>query len=333
MRIHTMIAPGFLQKHPRLLTLLRIAFGYQQAESFYFLIYFLLQYRRFDLVIGYDDDGLALARQAKIASRCRMIYFSLDFLEQEGERKRNERRNQWTANLTITQDHQRANILAKLNDIPPSRIRIVHNSSLGEWSSLRHYYFHDHFGIPRSRRLVLYTGSILREHGIHGVLRALPSMPPGWVLVVHGWVLEQDEDLMVLLKDSEARWPDRLALSTQLLPFEEKHLIFQSVDAGLVTFESNNLNHHYAAGSAGKLFDFLKAGVPILGNDIPGMSDLLEGNGAGLTRPLNENFFTCLKTIEENYSTFSRAARSAFPFYEFGTSFGTVVKEVMTQKP
>lgn len=285
-----------------------------KSSNVLFWIRFSLFQPRFKFIIAYDPDGLDRAALVQRIWKSPIIYHSLEILPNEDQFKQIERKNCNHISLCLTQDQVRADLLSDLNKIDKRMIFILPNSSRRWVYTNQPNYFRSKFNISPNQKILLVTGSLKADHGISEILNAIPSIPLNWVLLVHGWA---DESTKRQLVQKHNQYLTRLILSFDVLPSDQKHRIFRSVDAGCVVFTGLSHNYQYAAGSAGKLYDFMQAGKPMLGNPIPGMRDLLEANGCGIVRDLDENFFDSLSVIEAHYDIFSKNASVAFGKYEF----------------
>ena len=280
----------------------------------------------YDWLIGFDPGGLARAAALSEIWGVPYVYHSLEIEEAHSPKKGLEKQCNKGALYTLTQDESRADILARLNSIPRKSIFISVNSSLGEVLPEKSAYFHERFPIGE-RMIVLATGSLLRETGIEDILASTPYWPRNFVLVLHGWL--PFPDFRDAVKDFVAG-RDNVFLSEAILPPEEKFQVFQGTDVGLVFFTGTDVNIHYAAGSAGKLYDCMRCGVPIIGNDIPGMRDLVEGNGCGLVVPDAEALPRALPQIARRRDLFRKNCLQVFPRYEFSRCYAPLLR--MTEK-
>lgn len=297
-----------------------------------------LKKKKYLFIIGFDIGGLVRAGIVGILSKTPFIYHSLEFLEYTLCRfnklkfiefllcKFLERFFSKRATLVFTQDSLRANFLAKDLKIPEEKIKIVYNSPLGEIVTQKESYFHEKFNIPREKKIALVTGSLGIAHGTEDIVLSVKYWPQDFVLVLHGWL---DNYVERVFKTEMEKYPKRIFLSTDLLPHSKKNIIFQSVDVGFVYFKPINNNFKYAAGSSGKFYDFIRNGKPVIGNNIPGMDDLLEGNGCGIViNDLNE-IDKALTKIKMNYELYSKNAYNSYSKYEFGSCYKKMLDEVM----
>jgi glycosyltransferase involved in cell wall biosynthesis len=277
-------------------------------------------------VIAYDHQGLERAIQVTRFWKKPIVYHNLEFLETLGFRKVREQRNAKLARCVLTQDDNRANVLSELLGVTRDRIWVSYNSGRGGTKSERHRLFHARFNIRLDKRIVLFIGSIIPEHGIYEVLQSLPSLPDTHCLILHGWV--PDPKIKEAIEKSQLLFPEKLFWSSDLIPASRKHQLFASADIGLVLFTGEGLNYRFAAGSAGKLFDCLQNGTPMLGNPIAGMETFLEGNGAGLTRPLDAHFFEAVAEIERDTEGYRARAFHAFGQYAFDPCFAALEERI-----
>ncbi|HID94310.1 MAG TPA: glycosyltransferase [bacterium (Candidatus Stahlbacteria)] len=65
------------------------------------------------------------------------------------------------------------------------------------------------------------------------------------------------------------------------IPREELIPFISSCDIGLAIYSKNSLNNFYATPN--KLFEYIMAGIPIIGSNFPEMRNIIEGEGIGLT--------------------------------------------------
>jgi glycosyltransferase involved in cell wall biosynthesis len=217
-------------------------------------------------------------------------------------------------------------ILANDLGIPPESIGIALNGPIGPPLPERSGYLQRKLGIDGSKVLVLAVGSLMRETWIDRILASVDVWPPDCALVLHGWI--PDAYFANQVRADAARHPGRVFVSTELLPDSEKYRIFQSAIIGLVCYEPTDDNLKYAAGSSGKLYDFMRVGVPVVANDIPGMRELVEGNACGVVVQSAEQIGPAIRTLLGDYRTYSQSALAAYEKYRFDTSYEAVLPRI-----
>ncbi|WP_160962857.1 glycosyltransferase family 4 protein [Solidesulfovibrio aerotolerans] len=276
----------------------------------------------YDWIIGFDPGGLARAAALSGIWGAPYIYHSLEIDDRPSPAKDLERHCNKGALFTLTQDRQRADVLAKLNRLDRKSVHISINSSLGPVLPQKDSYFRDRFPIG-DRRLVLALGTLHPSTCTDAILASLAAWPKNFALVMHGWLPDKSFRTAVEAFVAER---DNVWLSLKIVPPEQKFQIFQSADVGLVFFSPDDHNLKYAAGSAGKLYDFMRCGVPMIGNDIPGMAALLNDSGCGFVVPDAASLPAALPLVASRYDGFRENCLRTFPRYEFAMSYGPLLR-------
>src|SRR5574341_1436540 len=276
--------------------------------------------------IGFDPLGLITAAIQHLIFGTPYVYHSLEiFCVSSGSGwkprllKKLERWAVHRALLCLTQDTQRGTILANDLGISPGSIGIALNSPIGPALPRRSGYLQRRLGIDEGKTLVLAVGSLMRETWVDKILSSVDTWPEDCVLVLHGWI--PDVNFAMQVRAQAARRPGKVFLSTDLLPDSEKYKVFQSAAIGLVCYEPIDDNLKYAAGSSGKLYDFMRVGVPVIANDIPGMRRLVEGNSCGIVVQDAAQVGQALRSIQASHRDYGSSALAAYENYRFETSY------------
>jgi len=280
-------------------------------------------------LIGFDPGGLNRAGLLSLIWNVPYVYHSLELYENDWPGKETERWFSDKALLVLTQDETRADILAELNQVARDKVQVAYNSAPGAATPQKKDYFHRALGIPADKRVVLATGTLLPIHGVDDIVDSVADWPDEFVLVLHGWIPERNFERVLHARINANK--ERIFLSTDILDQAHKHDIFQSADIGLVFFRPEGINYMFAAGSSGKLFDFMRAGVPIIGNDIPGMRSLVVDNGCGVVVPDAAGIGAELPGLQAKHTQFSQNGLQAFVKYEFGQCYRQVVARTLVQ--
>jgi len=287
-------------------------------------------------IIGYEPSGLLRAGILSRIWRTPYVYHSLEIYENhETNIKSLEKWFSRRALLSLTQDEIRADILSLLNGLNRTKVTAAYNSPLGDRIYEKDNYFREKFNISEEKKIVMATGSLLVEHSADKIVRSVAKWPENFVLILHGWITSSpitDAGKMTeLIRKEMNSKSDRIILSTEILPSGDKYRVFKSVDIGLVFFEPVNLNMKYAAGSAGKLYDFMRTGVPIIAGELPGMRDLLEGNKCGIVVESADNIGEALPEIMKNYSFYSENAHKSYDKYEFSKCYEKILERILKE--
>ena len=280
--------------------------------------------------VGFDQGGVIAAAGLAARKRCPFVYHSLELTLREqvhGARGRLVRAIESTcarrARIVVTQDRGRAALLVRDLRLPANRIMIVPNAPLGPYSGARSNYLRTKFGLPPRTRVVLLSGSLIREHLALEVIESVGDWPEGFVLAVHGWA-PQPEYKAAILK-AAARWPERVYVSFDVLPVELVDDLYSSADIGLAVYRPIDRNFVYIGAAAGKVFGFMRVGTPTIASDLPGMREIVLATGSGAVVRDVADIPKRLLQIVRSFDDVSRAARAAFLRYEFSRHYGRVV--------
>jgi len=283
-------------------------------------------------VIGFDAEGLIRAGICQLFFGGEVIYHSLEFYEPKHKPIRSsikkflERHFSRKAAYVFTQDAMRVAFLEKDLNVSRDKFKLIFNSPIGKTIENRADYFRDTFKISRESRIVLCIGSLMREHLIPDIVESTQYWDKKFVLVLHGWF--SDKSLLEFVQQQQEKSPDRIYISDRLFDHWDKYIPFQSCDIGFVGFSFETKNLKYAAGSAGKIFDFLRTGKPIVAFDSPGMAVLIEGNGAGFVYSDVQDISKALSKIDANYDSIRQKCFSAYSQYEFDVQYDKVLAEL-----
>lgn len=128
----------------------------------------------------------------------------------------------------------------------------------------------------QGKKVVLYQGRYVAGMGLEDAIRAAKQFPSDIVLVLRGYG-PIEEQLRRLV--TEERLNDRVFF---VPPVAMDELVNSAIgaDLGLVTYRPVNMNNLYAAPN--KMFEFIMAGVPCVGSDLPYIREILVGNDLGV---------------------------------------------------
>jgi len=123
------------------------------------------------------------------------------------------------------------------------------------------------------RRIVLYHGGLVRERGLENVVQACKHLRQGILLVFRGEgpIENKLKQLAIGLDNCVFERP---------VPVSEVVSRATEADVGIVTYLPTTLNNMYA--SPNKLFEYLQAGLPIIGSNLPFIRKILIENQVGM---------------------------------------------------
>lgn len=297
-------------------------------DDFIFCRKYFDKHAGYQWVIGFDVEALIRAGICQLLCGGKVIYHSLEFYEPKHRtikstvKKILEKFFSRKAAYVFTQDANRVAFLEKDLNIPKEKFRLIYNSPTGETIKAHADYFRDKFNINRESCIVLCVGSLMKETLVLDVVASVIFWDAKFVLVLHGWF--PDKAVMEIVLQQQQKSPDRIFISDQLFDHWNKYIPFQSCDIGFAGFSSDTNNLKYAAGSAGKVFDFFRTGKPVVAYDSPGMKELIEGNGAGFVFNDVREIASDLSKIDNSYDSIHQNCFSAYSQYEFNGQYDKV---------
>lgn len=180
----------------------------------------------------------------------------------------------------LTTNESRAEIIhreygAKLRPIPIYNCPVV-PENLPDTSPLREFVSQ---ADPGFRRIVLFHGAISAGRQCETLVNAAKDLDNGTAVVFLGYA--SPESYLAVLKDCAAQQGTaHKVFFHPAVPNDRVIEYIRSADVGVVFYENTCRNNYYCASN--KLFDFLSVGVPILGSDIPGINEIVQGRDVGI---------------------------------------------------
>jgi glycosyltransferase involved in cell wall biosynthesis len=236
-----------------------------------------------------------------------------------------ERRCHRRALFTIAQDRTRAELHARDNGVPPESFAIVPNAPLGSWQGGRSTLLHRRLGLPEGTPIVLHAGGVTPQTMVLELIESIADWPPGPVLVVHG---APQTTYLPLLRAAAERFPGRVLLSTLFTPPGEVDEIFASAAVGVAFYRPIDDNFRFVGHAAGKIFNLLKVGVPVVTNDLPGMRALIEESGCGRVVDEPARLGEALRMILATPGAWRARCLENFARYEFSRHYAGVIARV-----
>jgi glycosyltransferase involved in cell wall biosynthesis len=162
--------------------------------------------------------------------------------------------------------------------------------------------------VPAGTRLVMYQGIVHSDRDIRPVGRAVSALGPAWKFVVVG----DDQGFLAPLKNA---CPDLLYVPYVSPPY---HLeVTSHATIGVLAYCFDNLNNVFCAPN--KVWEYAGFGLPMLGNDVPGLR-LLEEHGAGLCADFQNVAAVerALQDLVRKQDRFAAASVALFDRFELG---------------
>ncbi|MGB8707606.1 MAG: hypothetical protein WCD72_06650 [Dehalococcoidia bacterium] len=284
-------------------------------------------------VIGVDPAGLEIAGRFSEMLGVPLLYWSLELLLSseltnyyQRRVKKKEIALSHSASAIVIQDEERAKLLAKDNNLPMSKFVFVPNAPLGPAGRYPSRYWHQQFGLGEDRRIVLHSGSLGDWTGIADIVSSVKEWPEDrWVLVAHTrFYSAQDSYLRKLRSTADSQ---RVFFSTQPVTRTKYPELVAGADVGVALYFPfpgslyTQENIHTIGLSSGKIAHYLRAGLPIIVNKWPSISQLVKREGCGIVVDKLDEVGDALIEIERHYKEYSNNACRIFEKY-FDPSMG-----------
>lgn len=284
------------------------------------------------ILIGADPPGLWAAALTARKTGNPYIYFVKEmFLSGDARNlfdriiKRLERKANKNAMFTVEFDETRAGFLREDNGLSAASILIIPNAPVGKPNPERGRYFREMFGIKDNKKIALYTGGIADYNLTYEYVKSVESWPENVVLIMHTGGRKKDFERL----SEFAREVNRdIYFSTKKLPFDEIYKIYSSCDIGFALYDDHTLNHKYAGLSSGKLFNFMKACVPVITNNTPSCKWAIEETGCGVCINQVSEIGSAITRILEQEEIFRKNCYKTFPRFSYDKNHGRFMDEV-----
>jgi glycosyltransferase involved in cell wall biosynthesis len=129
--------------------------------------------------------------------------------------------------------------------------------------------------LPDNQKIILYQGALNIGRGIEHVINLMDKIE-GVKFVIAGKG-DIEEELKNLVKDNQLN--DKV-IFTGVIPLEQLSDLTKKADLGLVLQEDFSLSYRYVLPN--RLFDFMKAEVPILASNLPELNKIVSKEKIGL---------------------------------------------------
>lgn len=291
-------------------------------KSFYFVLacYWKIDKKKRHVLIGGDPQGLLAAYLVSRLKGNMLIYWSLELwiekdIKEFGRKvfKKIERWCNQRTPLTIEFGEKRCELLQKENRLDGRTMISIPNSPLGKAAIKRNYYFNKKFNISLDKKIVLYAGGLGVCYGLEELLKYADTFPSSCVFVIHG----RSEANVNHLKQIAALTNLPVYFSLDPVPFDLVDMIYTSGDIGLQVWPPIITNLEYSDLSSGKMFHYMKAGVPVIVRNLPGMKEIVERSGIGLCIEDMKDIGKAAERIINEESKYQANCIRSFKKYQF----------------
>jgi len=135
-------------------------------------------------------------------------------------------------------------------------------------------------GVPPEGRIAVYCGSVTSGRGIEPTLEALALLPDDVHLVFLG---HAEPDYMQVLQAfcRQRRSLEQRVHWIPLVPYDQIIMHLVGADVGLCLIQNHSLSYYLS--SPNKLFEYMMAGLPVVGSNFPEIGAVIEDADCGVT--------------------------------------------------
>lgn len=290
--------------------------------------------------IGVDPAGLVQAQRLSVLIDVPLVYWSLELLlsyELQNNAQRVLKRKEITLSrktaFIIIQDKDRARLLAEDNGLSFYNFVFAPNAPLGSARRRRLNYWHQHFGLPQHRKVVLHAGSLGDWTGISEVVASVPSWPEDWVLVIHTrFDAHQSQEIEKLQRRADS---GRVFLSLHPASRKDYDNLVDSANIGIAFYvpvqdsASTQENIRSLGLSSGKIAYYLRSGLPVIVNEGTSGCNLIKQESCGVIVANAQGIGEAIEQIAGCYEEYSaNACRSFDKNMDFTCSFQHIIKRI-----
>jgi glycosyltransferase involved in cell wall biosynthesis len=270
---------------------------------FFALSFHAYHYRkeRFDMVVGVDSLGFLITRLFFV----RPVYFSLHIRRSLStliaKKLKIER--------MIIQTPERVELTFRDCTYKPTDIWFIQNSPILDRQRLQHERLKD------GQFKIVYFGNVAKNHyGIENCIELLGNVPDDFTLTLKGPItneyrLELEKAYHSFVSSG------RLIFNSDYIPQDEVITWLQAFDLGLCFYDEGEINRNdpnIITAPSGKLFNYLAAGLPVVGSKLSGLRIVSEfGAGILLENQNPKAIGNAVKQIRLSHLKFKQQSKQA----------------------
>lgn len=284
-----------------------------------------LNWQRNNVNIGIDTNGSILALVKFYIFKQKFIYLSLELNDPIGFTKFAkiisiiEKLAYRKSEFVIVQDKDRFDTLCEYNQYQHPNVFYLPNSPTGSNPLLTNTkaknYFRELFNLSEEKFscIIVQAGMIQDAVFSKELAQAFFYIQNSWALVFHDRETRAIDDPYI--KELQQINSKNLFLSLKPLPYEQIDRIYEAATIGLAFYRNLDNNFSQISMASGKISHYLKYGVPLLVNNLPSLSKLVNTYEIGIVinDPLNNlEIQLAIEKILEQYDVFSTNAKICF---------------------
>lgn len=226
--------------------------------------------------------------------------------------------------FTLTQDEERARIMARENGVANDSFVMMPVCADGEPFRKKPNYLRQRLGLGSDKIIVLYAGSLADWAMCIEIAAAAQSWPDKYVLVFHSHGYH-DPKYMQKLRCYEG---EKVLFSVTPVEYEELSALIASADIGIALYKNLGSNFTLIGSASGKLAHYLKSGLPVVVNNYSTISGLVNRFNCGV---VVEGVEAIGNTIELICQDYAGMREGAFRCYESEFIFSKHFRKVLNR--
>ena len=266
-------------------------------------------FRRADLFIAYDVYPLGALRIKSMFTSCRYIYDSVElFPDVQALQGKPLRRRFWKmyerfgirgAQAAFTVCRSDARVVQHRYPFLPD-VPFVRNVPVFR-PIPRSDYLRKEYDVPEDSKIGIYQGKVFAGRGLRPLIRAVAEVPGITLFIVGDGPLKPELKKLA----AELKAADRV-IFIDAVPFDRLQRFTAGADIGFTLISGKGLSYYHALPN--KLFEYIQAGLPVIGSNYPEIRAIIEQDGIGYAvdpedhQAIKHALEEMLK--EENYRTF-----------------------------
>lgn len=134
---------------------------------------------------------------------------------------------------------------------------------------------HEILQLPKDEKILLYQGGIQAGRGLDKLIKAVPMIEEGTLVLIGDGRIKPDLEKMVKEMDicERVRFLPKVPLGDLPKYTKNAYVGFQVL---------NNINYNHYSASSNKLFEYMMAGVPVVACNFPEIKRVVEGEETGI---------------------------------------------------
>ena len=274
--------------------------------------------RRPFIFLAVDQEGLIVAGPSAILARIPMFYLSLELRFKPDlksrVRKILEKFYFHYVKFTIIQDKIRGGVLLKTLDVEDSDVDkhdlvfVPHSNGITPPPTKKGNYFRKRWNIPDSHKVILFSGGFTDVNMVKELAWAAKNWDSKWVLILHGWKWQQDY-MDTLQKAIDGK---HIILSDEVIEVEQLDEVVSSADIGVALYKPVDQNFYNMGLSSGKIWLYLRCGLPVVTIDFPSLVDMVNDGRFGFCIHEPEEIKDAIRKILKDYSCYKKNARAYY---------------------